>query len=309
MTSSSHTQKTLIGTHSGQFHCDDALACFLIKQLKPYRNSEIIRTRDAEELEKCEIVVDVGFVYDHTLKRYDHHQKTFNLQLKDILPHKTFGNIKLSSAGLIYAHYGHEIIAEILMSNSSDSNIDAVFDYVYENFIKEIDAIDNGIDMFDDQEPRYRINTNLSNRVCSLNPAWNEEQSHQISYRQFLKAIEITGQEFLDIVKYCGNSWLLAREFVLSAYEKRFEIDQKGRIMILNREVPFLEHLFEIKKLRQDNNIPSFVIYFNDWRGLPVEEIEHISQIKGCIFVHNFGFIGGNKTLEGAVEMAIRSLE
>lgn len=144
MTSSSHTQKTLIGTHSGQFHCDDALACFLIKQLKPYRNSEIIRTRDAEELEKCEIVVDVGFVYDHTLKRYDHHQKTFNLQLKDILPHKTFGNIKLSSAGLIYAHYGHEIIAEILMSNSSDSNIDAVFDYVYENFIKEIDAIDNG---------------------------------------------------------------------------------------------------------------------------------------------------------------------
>lgn len=189
--------------------------------------------------------------------------------------------------------------------------------------------------MFDDQEPRYRINTNLSNRVCSLNPAWNEEQSHQISYRQFLKAIEITGQEFLDIVKYCGNSWLLAREFVLSAYEKRFEIDQKGRIMILNREVPFLEHLFEIKKLRQDNNIPSFVIYFNgkekswrvravpvspksfecnvllhkDWRGLPVEEIEHISQIKGCIFVHNFGFIGGNKTLEGAVEMAIRSLE
>lgn len=189
--------------------------------------------------------------------------------------------------------------------------------------------------MFDDQEPRYRINTNLSNRVRSLNPAWNEEQSHQISYRQFLKAIEITGQEFLDIVKYCGNSWLLAREFVLSAYEKRFEIDQKGRIMILNREVPFLEHLFEIKKLRQDNNIPSFVICFNgiekswrvravpvspksfecnvllhkDWRGLPVEEIEHISQIKGCIFVHNFGFIGGNKTLEGAVEMAIRSLE
>jgi uncharacterized UPF0160 family protein len=32
-----------IGTHNGKFHCDEALACFILKQLPDYKNSEIIR--------------------------------------------------------------------------------------------------------------------------------------------------------------------------------------------------------------------------------------------------------------------------
>lgn len=37
-----------IGTHSGCFHCDEALACFMLKQLPEYSNAEIIRSRDPE---------------------------------------------------------------------------------------------------------------------------------------------------------------------------------------------------------------------------------------------------------------------
>lgn len=37
-----------IGTHSGCFHCDEALACFMLKQLPIYENAEIIRSRDPE---------------------------------------------------------------------------------------------------------------------------------------------------------------------------------------------------------------------------------------------------------------------
>lgn len=33
-----------------------------------------------------------------------------------------------------------------------------------------------------------------------------------------------------------------------------------------------------------------------------------LSGIPGCVFVHSAGFIGGNKTLEGAKEMASRGL-
>lgn len=35
-----------IGTHSGVFHCDEALACFLLKKLPEYKDAEIVRTRD-----------------------------------------------------------------------------------------------------------------------------------------------------------------------------------------------------------------------------------------------------------------------
>jgi len=47
-------------------------------------------------LDTCDIVVDVGGVYDENLERFDHHQRGFE---------EVFGHgfqTKLSSAGLIY---------------------------------------------------------------------------------------------------------------------------------------------------------------------------------------------------------------
>lgn len=75
-----------IGTHSGTFHCDEALACFMLKCLPTYKDAEIVRSRDREVLKDCDIVVDVGDVYDHSAKRYDHHQKGFTETLSSILP-------------------------------------------------------------------------------------------------------------------------------------------------------------------------------------------------------------------------------
>lgn len=46
-----------------------------------------------------------------------------------------------------------------------------------------------------------------------------------------------------------------------------------------------------------------------EWRGLRDEELSKISGIPGCIFVHANGFIGGNKTREGALQMALQSLK
>lgn len=37
-----------IGTHSGVFHCDEALACFMLKQLPDYCDANIIRSRDSD---------------------------------------------------------------------------------------------------------------------------------------------------------------------------------------------------------------------------------------------------------------------
>ena len=65
----------LIGTHDGKFHCDEVLACYMLRSLPEYRDAEIKRSRDPSVLEQCDIVVDVGGVYDPSIHRYDHHQK------------------------------------------------------------------------------------------------------------------------------------------------------------------------------------------------------------------------------------------
>jgi len=53
-----------IGTHSGTFHCDEALGCYLLQQTSKYSGAEIIRTRDPAVLAELDVVIDVGGVYD-----------------------------------------------------------------------------------------------------------------------------------------------------------------------------------------------------------------------------------------------------
>jgi uncharacterized UPF0160 family protein len=84
-----------IGTHSGTFHCDESLACGMLKMLPAFQNHSIVRSRDSAVLEKCDIVVDVGAVYNFSTKRLDHHQRTFQDTLDGY-------STKLSSAGLVY---------------------------------------------------------------------------------------------------------------------------------------------------------------------------------------------------------------
>lgn len=64
-------------------------------------------------------------------------------------------DIKLSSAGLVYLHFGKEILAQLMKTTKDDSMVDVIYAKVYENFVQEIDAIDNGVDQFEG-EPRYK---------------------------------------------------------------------------------------------------------------------------------------------------------
>lgn len=75
-----------IGTHDGIFHCDEVLACFLLKQLPTYAEAKIIRSRNDSVLKDCDIVVDVGAVFDSATHRYDHHQRGFNETMDSIKP-------------------------------------------------------------------------------------------------------------------------------------------------------------------------------------------------------------------------------
>ena len=114
-----------MGTHDGTFHCDECVAIALLKCLDDYDDALVIRTRDPAVLGTCDIVCDVGGAYDPLLGRFDHHQRGFNEKIT-----KT----KLSSAGLIWRHYGAEILSSLGYSQS-------IYDRIYERFIEHIDGI------------------------------------------------------------------------------------------------------------------------------------------------------------------------
>lgn len=75
-----------IGTHDGVFHCDEILACFMLQQLPKYEKAEIVRTRNEKLLAECNIVVDVGAVFDKDKLLYDHHQNSFKETFSTLRP-------------------------------------------------------------------------------------------------------------------------------------------------------------------------------------------------------------------------------
>ncbi|KAJ6634812.1 MYG1 protein [Pseudolycoriella hygida] len=324
-----------IGTHSGIFHCDEVLACFLLRQLPQFSDAKIVRSRDENDLKQCEIVVDVGGVFDKNKNLFDHHQKSFNETFSSLRPEFPNYNIRLSSAGLIYTYFGEEVIQKIL-KDKCDLKVDSkllktIFEKVYRGLIQEIDGIDNGVPMFEG-EPAYQISTDLSSRIGRLNSVWNDTGSFDVQ-SQFEKAIVVVGEEFIDRVTYYGSVWHPARSIVQDAIENRYNVHSSGEIIFLSQICPWKDHLCDLETENGLDGVLKYVLFCSsatdyrvncvpinpksfvcrkflhkEWRGVRDADLAKISGIKGAIFVHATGFIGGCKTREGALEMAIKSL-
>ncbi|CAL9757821.1 unnamed protein product [Musa acuminata subsp. burmannicoides] len=329
-TGSPSPNRKRVGTHNGSFHCDEALGCFLIRLTEKFSGAEVVRTRDSQLLETLDAVLDVGGVYDPIRDRYDHHQNGFS---------EVFGhgfNTKLSSAGLVYKHYGKEIIAKELQLDEGHENVQRLYLSVYKSFVEAIDAIDNGINQYDtDQPPKYVNNTHLSSRVGRLNLDWMDpDQSSEKENAAFQQAMMLAGGEFLESVRFHVRSWLPARSIVLECLASRCNVDPSGEIMVLDRFCPWKLHLFELEKELKIDPLIKYVIFQDErskswrvqaaavspdmfesrrplplpWRGLRDDELSEKSGIPGCVFVHMGGFIGGNQTYDGALAMARTAL-
>lgn len=341
------TDPIRIGTHNGHFHADEALAVYMLRLLPAYESSLLVRTRDPALLETCHTVVDVGGEYNPATNRYDHHQRTFDT---------TFPNrpTKLSSAGLVYMHFGKAIIAQRLGVSEDAEEVEMIFQKVYENFIEPVDANDNGISVFDPKaiaaaglEKRFRDGGfSLGAMVSRLNPNWNDpapsdpDRAQAAEDEKFLVASSRMGEEFVRDLDYYTKAWLPARELVQKAYAARLQYDPEGRIMVFEGQSgPWKDHLYTLEE--QDAKAGGqgvlYVLYpeytgpgskwriqavplnkdsFESrkplpeaWRGVRDEKLDEVSGISGCVFVHAAGFIGGNKSFEGAKAMALKALE
>ena len=133
--------KKIIGTHDGAFHLDETTSIALLSLTSEYKNNEIKRTRKEEELQECDIVVDVGKVFDHSKKLYDHHQYGFSEKWPN-------SPIIFSSAGLIFKFYGKEVILRLSkgpkISFQNDEEIEWFMNKWYFFYFISIDAEDNG---------------------------------------------------------------------------------------------------------------------------------------------------------------------
>ena len=317
----------IIVVHNGAFHADDALAVAFLLNTEEFKDAKVVRTSNEKEIEKADVVCDVGCVYDHEKRRYDHHQPDFN---------QTFKNcpVLCSSCGLVYIHFGRKIIKNILRRNgrTPGKSVERLYNKMYHSFVKEIDAIDNGIRL--NTEP-YSIQTGISARIHHLNkhvknPGCSKDEC-------FMEAVHLIENEFEENLLLCYDEQReidYSKPIVREAYESRFDIDESGHIVLLEENCNFNSNLrdLERKEARKSNNIAPKVFYVlypskGQWhctaineedgrlrkplpcKGLRDEELSNSCGISGGIFVHRCGFMAMFNKRQNIIKFAQYALQ
>jgi uncharacterized UPF0160 family protein len=341
---------TFVATHDGSFHVDEAMACGLLRHTELFASCGVVRSRVPAQHVLCCAVVDVGGVYDPSRHLYDHHQLDFQERMNTGTHQYA---TRMSSAGLIYKHFGKQILSQYadaclaagaISQRPTSSDLELLYDRVYKGFVEHIDGVDNGVEEYcasssvgsgGDKEValtrNYILSSSISTRVGRLFPRWTEGSTRADEDAAFVKAVSMCTVEFFEAVDFYLCSWLPGRQIVQAAFHSANTIHPSEQIMVLPKgNVPWKEHLEDVER---DLGCLGKVVYvlFSDgkgwrvqcvskvgssfqnrkslpWVGLRDDDLVKASGIEGGVFVHATGFIGGNKTYEGALAMAEKAL-
>lgn len=170
-----------------------------------------------------------------------------------------------------------------------------------------------------------------------------EERQVSIEDRMFLKAVKMAARIFDFVVDYAVSS-LRAKTSVEKALNDALwrvtsrdeNAITKSHIMILDSYLPWLDHIFNMgtDNLRALAERIIYVVYPakrggyqfrvvpmakgsydqrnhvpDSWLGLKDEELAAVCGVEDATFVHQNGFIGGAKTLDGAIAMACAAID
>jgi uncharacterized UPF0160 family protein len=298
-------------THSGQFHADDifSTACLNLyfKNKEPKTKLKYKRSIKKEDIEKADIVYDIGLIYNPKKLRFDHHQNDKNLIRTNGIPYAAFG--------LVFKHFGPELIS-LLSGEKSKKVIVEIFETVEKKLVQHIDAMDNG-------EVTYK------QLFKGVDVATVDNYFQMCKFASGVDDMKKIDKKFFELVKFSEpileNTIMYAvgiqkeKALGIKAYNKA----KDKRVIICDRfysfnfnkfpeplitAYPDLRNNWSAKVVEKGEDLYDARFYFPEsWRGLVDAELEKVCGVKGAKFCHKSGFLCVNKTKEGLMEMINKS--
>lgn len=277
----------VIATHNGVFHADEVCAISLLRSFVKCK-IQILRTRNKEELERADILVDVGGEMNNETI-FDHHQKGFKDDRFEVKP---------SSSGLILRKLRDEEIISQKM-----------FNFLYSKIIKGIDALDNGIEEF--QTSVYSI----SHAVSSFNPSWDSEEDENEAFNRALDFMRSILEREINNFRSKERAANIVRSAINAARE------HGRKFIVLEKFVPWQEVVVEegegiefvLFPTRSGDfglqTVPVEVGSFTARKSLPeswavgndVSNINESLNVKDTVFSHVGRFFACWKTRKSAI--------
>ena len=319
-------ENVIIGTHSDRFHLDEVLAVKMFEYYLENKNIEIIRTRNPQDFDNCDILVDVGRIYDPVNFRFDHHQKSCDEKFDE------YCDVPLSSAGMVYKHIGRYIIEKfihIIFGDKVDkiSDFDGFVEYnyatFYHKFIKPIDANDNGYsnirNEYNDKNIfKFHDSLNLPTQVSMFNSYdVNNYDEQMINFKK-------AGEHVWTIFElYLKNTLIKSFDYNLEAPKVEEYFNERKYSNILVMETSCNSWRQHLSKLDENNEILFTVYPRNEesWGFSTMQRIKFVNDVdlisekeaeeyfNDIVFIHSKLFCGAAKTKQTAIDICNKSLE
>lgn len=283
-------------THNGGFHTDDVFAVASFQLLLGVDNVEIIRTRDEALISSADYVVDVGGVYDHQAKRYDHHQNGAPVRENGI-PYAAFG--------LMWQHYGEEICG----SNEIATAIE-------EHLCQPVDAGDNGISLYELND--YRVAPyELYNVITSFRPVSNDQLDIDAGFveavnfaRQLLERLIVLQRERLRIKSLVEEVYQASQDKSVLLFEESVD---RGYLIPYEDVLAIVYPADDPDRglLWKAGVVPTGEASFSDrakfpaaWAGLRGSDLAEVSGLPDAVFCHKACWRFVAKSKESALKAA-----
>jgi len=312
---------TTIATHHGSFHADDVFGVGVLMGVFP--SHTLVRTRDQAQIEAADYVVDVGGIWDAATGRFDHHQRGFDgARPARQVDGQTVPGVGYASAGLVWSAHGAAYVQAWAATHGHSLDEHAVQDVVRSidhSLVQYLDIVDTGQG---DVSPGI---FGLSSLLAQLNTHWMEEQGldadtkARLQERRFREAIAIT-RTFLDHAISKKVAQIRSVETVRQAPRllggrvlhlaaggmpwTRVVVDEMPDVLFVIypdsdgnqyqvKTVPVEAGSFTARK-----DLPK------SWSGLRDQELATVTGVADSVFCHLNLFIGGARSLDGAVRLA-----
>ncbi len=288
-----------VATHPGTFHADDVFA--IAAHGLVHGPLEIVRTRDAEVQNGCEVRVDVGGRCDPAAGDFDHHQTGGAGERPN--------GIRFASFGLVWRTYGERLAGSAEAAEAID-----------ERLVQGVDANDTGQTISEPLVDDIRPMT-VSGVVAAMNPAWDEELTSEEEDARFAQAVALaTGilERELAAAAAFARAQGLVREAIGRATDPRIiELDRNmpWRDTVVREAPDALIVMYpksdgwgmqavprEPGEFANRRDLPA------SWAGLAGEELAAVTGVPDAVFSHAARFYVSARTREGIVELARRAL-
>jgi len=276
----------------------------LLKKIKKERKFfQLIRTRDKNIIEKWRkernlnkrevYIYDIGGKYDWEKNEFDHHQ----IGGAD----KRENGIEYSSAGLIWKHFGLDLVGEKY-----------IWEKIDKEFVVAIDAIDNGQEIV---EKKYGFKMFDLNDLLNLYfPKKRSENKMKKSFLRAVKLVQFILERKIKKAQKNLEDIQKLKEIYQNSKDKRFLVVEDEKISTSLITDLFPDVLFVVKKQKDDvwyiqtirvkkDEFLRRKYLPKDWGGLEGKELDKVTGLDGGIFCHRALFVASAKTKDVAVEM------